>query len=314
MAVQTFNITTVPNPAGPGAIYQVDGQNRPILNLVRGGVYTFNQSAVTNANHPIAFKDGGGSVYTVGVVSVGIPGSVGAQTVLTVAANAPNNLRYYCVTHGDGMGNAITVTGSVAIQTVNIGGFANDGTGDDLRTAFLKVNSNFATLGSVSGLTNGQNLGSGVGVFAQRNATDPILEFRTLTSVDNSVEITATTTTVNLKNRSLLVNDPSPTVVAPVFHTQLNSITNPFNLNGNEIIGGDVRTTVFGLDVRATNAIIELLLASNAVQIDFGTFLFPTGGTGFPNDSGIVLDMNGFLVDGFAIEPSVGRYDFGTFV
>jgi hypothetical protein len=27
----------------------------------------------------------------------------------------------------------------MSIQTINIGGFANDGTGDDLRTAFLKV-------------------------------------------------------------------------------------------------------------------------------------------------------------------------------
>jgi hypothetical protein len=201
----------------------------------------------------------------------------------------------------------------MSIQTINIGGFANDGTGDDLRTAFLKVNANFAELGGVSGLTNGENLGNGVGVFAQRNATDPVLEFRTLTSVDNSVEITTTSTTVNLKNRSLLVNDPSPTVVPPVLG-QVGEITNPFNLNGNEIIGGDVKTTVFGLDVRAGNAIIELLLASNAVDINFGTFLYPTGGTGFPGDSGIILDMNGFLVNGFAVEPSVGRYDFGTFV
>jgi hypothetical protein len=201
----------------------------------------------------------------------------------------------------------------MSIQTMNIGGFANDGTGDDLRTAFLKVNANFAELGGVSGLTNGENLGNGVGVFAQRNATDPVLEFRTLTSVDNSVEITATSTTINLKNRSLLVNDPSPTVAAPVFGN-LNNITNPLNLNGNEIINGDVKATVFGLDVRAGNAIIELLLASNAVDINFGTFLYPTGGTGFPNDSGIILDMNGFLVNGFAVEPSVGRYDFGTFV
>jgi hypothetical protein len=201
----------------------------------------------------------------------------------------------------------------MSIQTINIGGFANDGTGDDLRTAFLKVNANFAELGGVSGLTNGENLGNGVGVFAQRNATDPVLEFKTLASADNSVEITATSTTINLKNRSLLVNDPNPTVVPPVLG-QMGEITNPFNLNGNEIINGDVKATVFGLDVRAGNAIIELLLASNAVDINFGTFLYPTGGTGFPGDSGIILDMNGFLVNGFAVEPSVGRYDFGTFV
>jgi hypothetical protein len=201
----------------------------------------------------------------------------------------------------------------MSIQTINIGGFANDGTGDDLRTAFLKVNANFTELGGVSGLTNGENLGSGVGVFAQRNATDPVLEFKTLTSVDDSIEINPTQTTVNLKSLSRLINDPSPTVAAPVFGN-LNNITNPLNLNGNHIINGDVKTTVFGLDVRAGNAIIELLLASNAVDINFGTFLYPTGGTGFPGDSGIILDMNGFLVNGFAVEPSVGRYDFGTFV
>jgi hypothetical protein len=201
----------------------------------------------------------------------------------------------------------------MSIQTINIGGYANDGTGDDLRTAFEKVNANFAELGSTSGLTDGVNLGNGTGVFAQRNSTNPILEFKTLTSTDGSVEITSTSETINLKNLSILENDPLPTVVAPVLG-QMGEITNPLNLNGNEIINGNVKATVFGLDVRASNAIIELLLASNAVQIDFGTFLYPTGGTGFPGDSGIILDMNGFLVDGFAIEPSVGRYDFGTFV
>lgn len=313
MAIQTFNITTVPNPVGAGAIYQVDGVNKPVLALVRGGVYTFDQSAVTNTNHQIAFKDSTGAGYVTGVVTVGTAGTAGAATVFTVAANAPNNLRYYCVTHGDGMGNSIVVTGVTAIQSINIGGFANDGTGDDLRTAFVKVNDNFARLGSVSGLTNGENLGAGVGVFAQRNSANPVLEFRTLTSVDNSIEFNATANTVNLKSLSRLVNDPNPTVAAPVFGS-LNNITNPLNLNGNEIINGNVKATVFGLDVRAGNAIIELLLASNAVQINFGTFLFPTGGSGFPGDSGIILDMNGFLVDGFAVKPAVGSYDFGTFV
>ena len=108
---QTFNITTVPNPDGPGAIYAVDGIEKPVLNLVRGGVYTFDQSSATNANHPIAFKDSTGTVYTEGVVSIGTPGQPGAQTVITVANNAPSNLRYYCTVHGNGMGNTISVTG-----------------------------------------------------------------------------------------------------------------------------------------------------------------------------------------------------------
>ena len=34
----------------------------------------------------------------------------------------------------------------MAIQTINIGNIANDGTGDDLREAFIKVNNNFTEL------------------------------------------------------------------------------------------------------------------------------------------------------------------------
>jgi hypothetical protein len=181
MTVQTFIITTVPNPGGAGAIYQVDGINKPILNLVRGGVYTFNQSAASNTNHPIAFKDGTGAFYTAGVVSTGVPGQAGARTVLTVAANAPNSLRYYCVTHGDNMGNTIAVTGTVSeIQTINIGNVVNDGLGDDLRSAFLKVNANFSEL-SEQLTVIASNIGStGTGIFAGKVGTE--LQFKKLVS------------------------------------------------------------------------------------------------------------------------------------
>jgi hypothetical protein len=36
----------------------------------------------------------------------------------------------------------------ISLQTINLGDYANDGTGDDLRTAFAKVNINFSTLES----------------------------------------------------------------------------------------------------------------------------------------------------------------------
>jgi hypothetical protein len=45
----------------------------------------------------------------------------------------------------------------MAIQNINIGAYANDGTGDDLRSAFEKVNSNIAELYST---VNGANVGS----------------------------------------------------------------------------------------------------------------------------------------------------------
>jgi hypothetical protein len=45
----------------------------------------------------------------------------------------------------------------MAIQNINIGAYANDGTGDDLRSAFEKVNANIAELYST---VNGANVGS----------------------------------------------------------------------------------------------------------------------------------------------------------
>jgi len=110
--VQTFTITTVPNLDGPGAIYSVDGTNKPVLSFVRGGIYTFDQSDPSNSGHPIAFKDGSGVLYTSGVVTTGTPGSAGAQTVITVANNAPDSLRYFCTVHGNNMGNIIAVVSS----------------------------------------------------------------------------------------------------------------------------------------------------------------------------------------------------------
>ena len=46
----------------------------------------------------------------------------------------------------------------MAIQTINLGTYSNDGTGDDLRTAFEKVKANFIELYSISGGANvGEN-------------------------------------------------------------------------------------------------------------------------------------------------------------
>ncbi len=42
----------------------------------------------------------------------------------------------------------------MAIQLIDIGSYANDGTGDDLRTAFFKINSNFQNLIGLFGDTS----------------------------------------------------------------------------------------------------------------------------------------------------------------
>ena len=66
----------------------------------------------------------------------------------------------------------------MAIQTINVGNIPNDGTGDDLREAFVKVNNNFSEVDTklaqvpLSAANRGQ---SGEGVYAQ--TVDNVLEF-----------------------------------------------------------------------------------------------------------------------------------------
>jgi len=87
----------------------------------------------------------------------------------------------------------------MAIQSINIGNIANDGTGDDLREAFIKVNNNFTELNTSVTSVNlqAENLGEGTGLFAQKS--DNTLQFKTLqagagvtiTPGGNTVSITA---------------------------------------------------------------------------------------------------------------------------
>ncbi len=79
----------------------------------------------------------------------------------------------------------------MTIQTINIGALANDGTGDDLRAAFLKVNSNFDELDLRNDeATTGSNVGvGGNAVFKQKTGYN--LEFRKIVGGDR---IAVTTT------------------------------------------------------------------------------------------------------------------------
>ena len=117
----TYTVTVI------GGIFYIDGVSAPILTLKRGTTYTFYQSSDTNSNHPFRFKDGDGNTYSSGVVATGTPGSLEAKVTFVVPSNAPDDLRYYCTVHGNGMGNVISVinqnssniqtTGDIVIDT-----------------------------------------------------------------------------------------------------------------------------------------------------------------------------------------------------
>ena len=75
------------------------------------------------------------------------------------------------------------------ITLIDIGNIANDGTGDDLRTAFEKVNENFVELEtSIDASTVAANVGDGLGLYKQKTVNT--LEFKTL-GVGSFLSITA---------------------------------------------------------------------------------------------------------------------------
>jgi len=171
---------------------------------------------------------------------------------------------------------------------VQLGTYANDGTGDDLRTAFQRVNNSFSALSSAIGITGATNLGAGVGIYKDINSGTNSLELKSLTSTGNTVIITAPGTgssalTVNLEAKTIVANDTNPSLGANL------------NLANNYIYGGDTQTTVYGYDQRISDNLLSLLLNTNNLNVDLGSFSAPTGvetnATGYSFDFG-----NSFIV------------------
>lgn len=84
----------------------------------------------------------------------------------------------------------------MALQTINLGSVANDGTGDDLREAFKKVIFNFSELDArTPEATTVVNLGAGEGVYASKSGDEIQLKSlvggnnATLTSDGNTITI-----------------------------------------------------------------------------------------------------------------------------
>ena len=110
---KNFTVTVV--STGSGNKYVIDGTQQATLELVEGGTFRLDQSDSSNSGHPLRFSTtsggshSGGSEYTTGVTTIGTPGSSGAYTQITVAADAPT-LYYYCTVHSGMGGQANTPT------------------------------------------------------------------------------------------------------------------------------------------------------------------------------------------------------------
>ena len=102
----TYTVTVVQDSGGNN-VFAINGVQKPVITMKRGSTYIFNQSHSSNVGHPLRIKsDAGGQETTTNTGTLGTDATVTYQPVYPTA---PNDLRYYCTVHGNGMGNTITM-------------------------------------------------------------------------------------------------------------------------------------------------------------------------------------------------------------
>ena len=197
----------------------------------------------------------------------------------------------------------------MALQTINIGTLANDGTGDDLREAFIKVNQNFDDLDLRSPeSTTVTNLGNtGQGVFAQKVGAE--LQLKKLVQGSN-VTLTSSTTGITINATGGL--------------QQLNVVSDSGSLQLADggtlnIRGGSGSTTSVAGNVLTINSTAEV---SSDTTPELGGNL-DAGGNDISNVNTLTAsNINGALtgngtglvhgVDIRNIEPNTAGFDFGS--
>ena len=220
----------------------------------------------------------------------------------------------------------------MAQTTINVGSNANDGTGDDLREAFIKVNQNFEDLDlRAPESTTASNLGNvGEGVFHQKAGAD--LQFKklvsganiTLTSSTNGITVNALGglqqlnvvsdsgsnqladgDTLNIFGGTGASTTLSGNVLTVNTTTELSTDTTPvlggnLDANGNNLINGGTLTassfngTFNGNLTGLVHGIDIRLMAPNTAGFNFGTF------------NGVVTSMIDWLI-------AITDVDFGSF-
>jgi hypothetical protein len=151
----------------------------------------------------------------------------------------------------------------MTIQNINIGQFANDGTGDDLREAFRKINENFDELDLRDPeSTTASNLGTGTAVFNAKVGDD--LQFKTLAAGDK-IAITDVS-----GNRVQIATDLSGLLVVSDAGSNNYDDGDTFRING----GTGIRTTVSGNTLTIESTGDTTIAFDN--DLDYGDFEFTT--------------------------------------
>lgn len=185
----------------------------------------------------------------------------------------------------------------MAINTINIGNQVNDGLGDDLRTAFEKVNANFTEL-SASVFTTAANIGDvGTGLYKQKVGSE--LQFKKLVS--------GTKIVIEDVTNSVIINSNAPDAFTRIDTNAGHIIAGPANNYGHITLqgGNDIDVTATGSVITVNNVIP---VTSILTTYDFG----PITGA-FTNTAQLALAFSN-IDFGTISSPSTVNLDCGGIV
>ena len=198
------------------------------------------------------------------------------------------------------------------IQTINIGNLVNDGLGDDLRTAFQKVNSNFSELYYVGNMT-AANSSSTIGTVIFKEKVDingtSTLVFKTLLNGDsNLLDITSLPDSIRL------------TVKATKAFSEI--VTNDLTVNaltsGSISLKGGIATggTQADIEVSASNLLDpNAITIKNVIPVTDILTTFDFGNLGASPTNVVQLMISSFNLDfGLITLPSDYNLDYGPIV
>ena len=197
----------------------------------------------------------------------------------------------------------------MTVQTINIGNIANDGTGDNLRVAFDKINKNFADLDDRSITQSGLNLGTGQPVFYTKE--NNVLYFKTLVASD-SITLSSTNDEITIgTNENFTIQADSDSVNisgtnkffgikgSTNIDTAITSNDISISVTGDGLLALDPSPTLSG-DLNANNNSI-----TNASSVSANTFVGNLVGT----VNGITVTDNSTNLDFGPMIPNITSLD-----
>ena len=133
---------TVTVPGGTGGGYYIDGVQKPIVPVVTGGTFRFNQNAATNNGHPLILST---TTSTAGIISSGVSYyldgasnstnyrntslfNAASVRYIEITVAQTSDFYYICNVHGASMGNTMDVTSNTwSALTWSQGSWNNQG-------------------------------------------------------------------------------------------------------------------------------------------------------------------------------------------